>query len=233
MYSHTQRPARRTRGEPRTVELPAPGPVTAIKEQHRKPGRYLIEVGGVPLGPVTAEIIGARGVRVGVLLDAAALEALAESARGLACYDRALGALARRSRSTEELRRWLRQREFEAGQVDAALERLEALGLLDDAAFARGFARSRTVGRGFGARRVTAELARRGVARGVIQQVMAELAEQEGGDEQAALEAVARRRLRSVAALEPLVARRRLTGWLVRRGFGVGDVMRVVRTLLP
>ena len=215
------------------MELPAPGPVTAIKEQHRKPGRYLIEVGGVSMGPVTAEIIGARGVRVGAVLDEALLDALAKSARGLACYDRALGALARRSRSTEELRRWLRQREFEAGQIEAALERLEALGLLDDEAFARGFARSRTVGRGFGARRVTAELARRGVARGVIQEVMAELAEQEGGDERAALEAVARRRLRSVAALEPLVARRRLTGWLVRRGFGVGEVMRVVRTLLP
>ena len=47
---------------------------------------------------------------------------------------------------------------------------------------------------------------------------MAELAEQEGGDERAALQAV---------------ARRRLAGWLVRRGFGVGEVMRVVRELVP
>ena len=125
----------------------------------------------------------------------------------------------------------------------AALDRLTALGLLDDLAFARAFARSRASGKGFGPRRVVAELGRKGVARPVIDQVMRELEsaadeESEGAlsapeREVATVRAAAEKRLRSLSRLEPEVARRRLTGWLVRRGFGVGVASRVARELLP
>ena len=55
--------------------------------------------------------------------------------------------------------------------------------------------------------------------------------EEEGFDEGAACEALAVRRWAAVAALPPDVRRRRLTGFLLRRGFSGGEVQRVVRRL--
>jgi regulatory protein len=236
-----QRPFRRGRGrggeahgEQRdAAPTAAPGPVTAIRELPRRAGRYTIDVGGVPVGPVSAEVIGSLGIRLGATVDEAALLALAAGVRRLACYDQAVAALARRSRASEELRRWLRQREHAAEDIDDALGRLQSLGMLDDEAFARGFVHSRAVGRGFGTRRIAAELARRGAAARIIDGVLAEHREGEDGDEGAALEAAAQRRLRALGKLEPEVARRRLLGWLVRRGFGVGEAGRVVARLMP
>jgi regulatory protein len=225
---------------------PLPGPVTAIREHPRRAGRYTVDVARVPVGPVSVEAIGELGVRVGVELDERALAHLVAAARKATCYDRALDALARRSRSRRDLERWLALREFTAEQIAPAMERLVDLGLLDDAAFARGYARGRLGARGFGPRRVAAELARRGVERSVVDEVLREYAaEQEAAAEgepdaeargvpgaDTALERAARKRVRALTGLEPRVAHQRLTAWLVRRGFGVGESVRVARVVL-
>ncbi|MCL4214344.1 MAG: recombination regulator RecX [Gemmatimonadales bacterium] len=227
-----QRRRERSRELPLT-DLPVEGEVTAIRERPRTPGRYLVEIDGRACGPVSAEILGELSIRVGTHLGPGEVQRLLAGAAEVACHDRALGALARRARSTEELRRWLRTRGFEPAPIERTLDRLTTLGLLDDEAFARGFAHGRATGRMFGARRIAAELARRGVASGVISRVMAELRESTGSDESAAVEAAAARRARSLRALQPEAARRRLTGWLLRRGFGAGEVQRVVRSEFP
>lgn len=218
---------------PAPTEAPAPGPITALREHRRRAGRYVLEVGGVAVGPVSVESIAELGLREGRVLGEAELARAVEASRRVECFDRALDALARRSRSRRDLERWLLQRQQAAADVAAALDRLESLGLLDDLAFARGFAQSRAVGRGFGARRIAAELARKGVARGIIDAALADLREEGGADEGASLDAAAAKRARSLAKLAPEVARRRLVGWLVRRGFGVGEASRVARAHFP
>ena len=222
---------------------PVPGPVTAIREVARRAGRYAVEVAGVAIAPVSVDTIAELKLRVGRVLDAVELARLVEATAMTACYDKALDALARRARSAKDLERWLADREHPRAAISAALDRLTALGLLDDLAFARAFARSRASGKGFGPRRVVAELGRKGVPRPVIDQVMRELEtaadeESDGASsaaerEVATVRVAAEKRLRSLAKLEPEVARRRLTGWLVRRGFGVGVPSRVARELLP
>jgi len=144
-----------------------------------------------------------------------------------------LDALARRSRSGAELRRWLVEREYPAEEVEQVIERLVAGRLLDDLAFARGFANARLgAGRGFGPARVRLELLRRGVARELIDWVLAEHQEDSGVDPAQAVEAAARKRLRSLAGLEPAVAERRLIAWLLRRGFPGGIASQVARRLI-
>ena len=79
---------------------------------------------------------------------------------------------------------------------------------------------------------IAMELSRKGVARPVVDQVLQELAEDEGGgDERSAAEAVAERRLRGMAKLEPEARQRRLYGFLVRRGFAMGVAAEVARRL--
>ncbi|MDQ8145333.1 MAG: regulatory protein RecX [Gemmatimonadota bacterium] len=148
------------------------------------------------------------------------------------CTARAVDALARRAYARVELGQHLLRKGFTEPVVTEALARLADRGYLDDLAYARGFVHSRMTGRAFGPRRVRTELARRGVAPALVDQVLAErAADAESAPEDGALVA-GRRRMGALRGLAPDVARRRLVGWLVRRGFGMGESMRAARQLL-
>jgi regulatory protein len=109
--------------------------------------------------------------------------------------------------------------------VDAILARLEAQGLLDDAAFARQFARSRALCAGASRRFVLAALATRGIDRRVAESAVDEVFADEGADDVTLAARAAQKRLRVLRSLAPDVRRRRLQGYLARRGFG-GDAIR-------
>ena len=87
-------------------------------------------------------------------------------------YDRALDMLEARARAVDELRRLLIKKGEPQPDVDAAIERLRAAGILDDANFARQLARSKALGAGLSRRRIQLELTRRGVARDVSEQAI-------------------------------------------------------------
>ena len=140
-------------------------------------------------------------------------------------YSHALDALSRRDRSTVELQRWLKEREHDPAEIELAIERLTASGLLDDVRYAMSFARSRLLDRKLSKRRVLGELSRRGVARGVAAEAVKAVMEEEGIDEEAGIALVAARKYRSLAKLDPQTAYRRLVGCLARRGYD-GDVVR-------
>ncbi|HVT40269.1 MAG TPA: regulatory protein RecX [Gemmatimonadaceae bacterium] len=142
-----------------------------------------------------------------------------------AAFDKALEAIALRARSVKELERWLAQREHAPEHIAAAVQRLISLDLLNDAEYARSFARSRTLGRGMSRRRVQAELARRGIAREVADVAIGDVMADEAVDEQALVEAAAAKKMRALVELEPEVQRRRLYGFLARQGFP-GDLVR-------
>jgi regulatory protein len=207
--------------------------ITALREHPRRAGRYVIELDGSPFGALSVERIADHALAVGRLVDPALRTKLERAVREVACYDKALDTLARRARSAADLARWLKEKEFTADEIEPAIARLTSLGLLDDLAYARGFARTRLgAGRGFGPRRVAMELGRKGVARDIVESVLRELADEEGGgDERSAAEAVALRRVRGMSKLEPEVRQRRLYGFLVRRGFAMGLSADIARRL--
>ena len=147
-------------------------------------------------------------------------------------YERALDMLEARSRGVTELRRLLiRKGELEA-DVDAAIERLRASGLLDDANFARQLTRSKALGAGMSRRRIAQELAKRGVDRAVTTEAIDEVFEDEGVNEEASIERIARKKLRTMAKLDAPTQRRRLFAFLARRGYDSDDVQRVLRLVL-
>lgn len=216
--------------------------VTEIREHPRKPGRYELSLDGSTRVTVSVELISELSLRVGRTLSAAEHARLDAGARSIACYDKALATLGARARSTADLRRYLRTKEFTDEQILPVIEKLSALGLLDDLAYARSFARSRLApSRGFGPRRVAAELTRKGVSREVAERVLGELADERAAweDEAAArgeslrsaVEEAAAKKLRSLEGLEPAVQQRRLYGFLARRGFSGTEIARAMRLL--
>lgn len=144
------------------------------------------------------------------------------------CHERALRLLAARPRTREELRDRLLRAGFEAADVQDELDRLERVGLLDDARFAREFAEREVGGRLAGSRAVGRALAAKGVARPVIEEVVEAYAR---GDEARAV-ALARSRAPRLAALGPEAAFRRLVSLLSRRGYDPGTSIRAARVAL-
>jgi regulatory protein len=116
--------------------------------------------------------------------------------------------------------------------VDVAIERLVNVGFLDDAAFARQFTRSKGVSGGLSRRRLQQELGRRGVNRETGSEAIETVFTEEGVDEAAAIEKVARKKLRSLTNLDAPTRRRRLYSFLARRGYDSDDIARVLRDLL-
>lgn len=130
-------------------------------------------------------------------------------------HERALRLLAVRPRSRRELQLRLRRAGFEPDQVEDELIRLEAVGLVDDEAFARELAQHHVASRRSGRRAVVGALAAKGVSREVIEEVVAGL----GGEEDERALELARERASRLAELPRDKAFGRLSSVLMRRGY--------------
>ena len=85
----------------------------------------------------------------------------------------AMDYLSRREHTTHELARKLLNKEYEPGEVDAALEKLSAEGLLSDERFVEAFVYHR-MQRGSGPFKIHAELRQKGVSDAMIAQFLDE-----------------------------------------------------------
>jgi regulatory protein len=137
---------------------------------------------------------------------------------------RAVALLARREHSRDELAhklaRYLGEGDDAAG-IDAALDQLEARGMLSDARFAAALVRSR--GERFGTERVTQELRQRGVDPEVARRAVDALKQTEF--ERA--RAVWCRKFGTVARNE--AERARQVRFLTARGFRADVILRIVK----
>lgn len=193
--------------------------MSRVSEHPRKPGRYRVRFADGRAFTVDAESLSALpSMREGTELGEVAVRQLEVSNQFVACFDRGLGMLARARRTEREMQQRLRLREPDPEIVRQAVERLRALGLLDDAEVARAEAASR-FRRGEGAGRIRQSLMQKGVERSVIDAAVREVTEEEEIEEDALCRAAGEKRLRALRSLTPDVQRRRLLGFLVRRGF--------------
>ncbi|MFC0267410.1 regulatory protein RecX [Kushneria aurantia] len=88
-------------------------------------------------------------------------------------HERAIGLLARREYSRAELRERLLRHDHDADEVEATLDCLANDNLQSDARFAEHFVRSR-IGRLQGPRKISAELAARGIDRELVREALDE-----------------------------------------------------------
>ncbi|MGH2681338.1 MAG: regulatory protein RecX [Actinomycetota bacterium] len=144
------------------------------------------------------------------------------------CHERALGLLAVRPRSRRELERRLLAARFEAEEVEDVLTRLEGVGLVDDAAFAKQYAEHRFGNRREGSRAVVQGLRAAGIAPALAEAVSKEASDD---DEERAAE-LARSRASRLAGVAPQKAFARLSSLLMRRGYGPEIARRAARRAL-
>jgi regulatory protein len=140
--------------------------------------------------------------------------------------------LTERARTRRELAQALRRKGVPDEVAHSVLERFDEVGLIDDAAFAGQWVRSRHTRRGLARRAIAVELRRKGVSDEDAGEALAEVDAE--SEERRARELVDRK-LRSLAvgtAEQRAAAGRRLVGMLARKGYGAGVAYRVVKEAL-
>jgi regulatory protein len=172
------------------------------------------------------------GLHVGDPIPSNRMRELEKAGRHWRIRETALAKLARRPHSRSEVARHLLKKGHPAGEVDAVLDELEERGFLDDAAFAESFVRDRIRHRPKGTRALVQELRRKGVGSETASRAVEVGLEAEETDEFTVATRAGSQwaRTQGRATLEALTAgsfseerqkaRRRLYGYLARRGFG-------------
>jgi regulatory protein len=137
--------------------------------------------------------------------------------------------LAAQARTRAELSKALESKQVPLAAAAAVLDRMEAVGLVDDEEFARGWVESRQQRRHLSRAALRRELTAKGVDR---DQIDVALEQVDGDDELEAARSLAAKKSRSMATLEPQVRYRRLAAMLARRGFSSGVIARVTAEAL-
>jgi regulatory protein len=180
---------------------------------------------------VALEALERMGLGVGDLLPSNRRHHLLDADAEAQVRTAALDLLSHRARTRAELRRKLVSKGFRPARVDLCLDRLARRGLLDDRAVASAFVRDRIRHRPRGRARLAQELRAKGVPDSVAREAVEAVLEEEALTDEAlatkVLEGWLKRQgpatLRSLAESAPGPererARRRLHGYLARRGF--------------
>ena len=111
----------------------------------------------------------------------------------------------------------------------SVLDRFTDVGLVDDAAYAEAWVRSRHRSRGLATPVLRRELEQRGVGAELVATALSQL---DPDDERAAARRLVERKAPVTAALPRDVRLRRLTAMLARKGYGAGVAFSVVREVI-
>lgn len=195
------------------------GQITALRVQKRNRNRVNVYLDGRFAFGLAA--IEAARLRVGQVLSDEEIARLRQRDSVEHAADRALDLLSYRPRTEAELRQRLTEK-YDEETVAAVMERMRRSGLVDDQEFARYWIQNRLQHNPRGAIALRHELLQKGVDESVIEEALA------GYDEEEAALRAAEMALPKLKGLSPDVLRRRLTEYLLRRGFSYGIVQPIV-----
>jgi len=204
--------------------------LTGLAPDPHRPDYRLVEVDRGRFASLPAAALTGLDLVVGGEIAPLVVERLHALADIEAAHRAALRAIARRAHARVDLRRRLLQKQHPAAAVDPALDRLSAAGLLNDVQFAVDYAAAKAR-RGRGPARLVRDLQAQGVERRVAEEAVRTSLAAEGVDPAEAVRALAVKRAKQLAGLPPVVRKRRLVAFLVRRGFDGGEIREVVESL--
>ncbi|GIM47880.1 hypothetical protein DNHGIG_34290 [Collibacillus ludicampi] len=201
--------------------------ITAIKAERSSHDRVCVFINGDPVLRVRREVVVKAKLRVGQVLSSEELDALrAEEQLGFA-KDLAIKYLAARPRSAYQLRVYLVRKGFSEAVIQQVFQFLSEYGYVDDKRYAEGFVRSRLQDRPRSERMLRFELQQKGIADEVIDEVLASACV----DDQKTALALARARLAKMRDVDERVLTRRLGSFLARRGYRMGTIQEILRTI--
>lgn len=201
--------------------------ITKLERQKRHPKRLSVFLDGEFAFGADEEVVAQLGLAVDQRVEPETICEVIEREEEHKVREKALRYLSFRNRSVKELRTFLLGKGYDPEVVSRTLTRLEEVGLLDDRAFAKAWVEGRVKAKGMGERLLECELRQKGVKKEIIHKAMEGL----GPEEERAI-TLARARLERMQGLDKETAKRRLVGFLQRRGFTGGVVFDVIQKII-
>jgi regulatory protein len=205
---------------PRAAEA---GKIASVTSAGRGGRRVEITMESGTTYTVDSNVAYDAGIAPNLAMEQADVQALLDADDLLAAKQVATRQLSYRPRSISELRQTLGQRGFGRQIIDQVIERFSELGYLDDADFARRWIQTREQLAPRGTRLLKQELRQKGIDTDLADEALADA----DLDELDAATRIAERRLPKMTGLDRDTQRRRLAGYLERRGFS-HDVVRQI-----
>jgi regulatory protein len=137
-------------------------------------------------------------------------------------YQQAMLFLSYRARSLKEIRQNLKKHEYSEGVIEDTLERLRTAGLANDNEFARAWVENRNTFRPRSKKALAIELRQKGLDDEAIQASLSAV------DEEALAYETGLKRANRLAGLEQVEFRKKLSEFLIRRGFSYSVVASAV-----
>jgi regulatory protein len=199
------------------------GVVTALEVQKRNKQRVNVYLDGEYA--FSLPIDEAAKLRKGQPLSEADIRVMQDEDDRQRAVDSAARFLSYRPRSTHEVRQNLARKGIDSAVIDAAVERLLALGYLDDAAFAAFWVRERCAFKPIARRALRHELRQKGIADSVIDEALAQV------DENETVYRAAEAQARKLRGSTRQAFEAKLSGFLQRRGFSYSDIRTAIQQL--
>ncbi len=199
------------------------GTITALEVQQRNKERVNIYLDGDYA--FSLALIEAAKLKKGQNLTEDDIRSLRDDDEINKAIDRAVRFLAYRPRSVAEVRQNLAGKHVPEAAIETTIERLNAMGYLDDAAFARYWVENRDTFKPRGAVALRYELRQKGIADDIIETTLADLDTTDAAFRAAQEKA---RRLRGLSRRE---FQTKLGSFLQRRGFDYATTQDVLQQL--
>lgn len=199
------------------------GKITALTRQKRNPERvnvYLDDKFAFGLAAITA-----ASLRIGQILSPEEIERLQGADLEEKAKNVAIRYIEYRPRSIAETRQHLQKKEYPDDVIERVIERLAAVELLNDAAFARYWVEQREAFKPRSKMALQMELRQKGIERALIETAVAEV------DEIAAAHQAVQSKVQRFRQLPEFEFKQKLGGFLQRRGFNY-DIIREVTEAL-
>ena len=195
--------------------------ITALKIQKRNKNRVSVYLDGEYAFGLTKIVAG--WLKVGQELTEEKIEELKEKDNNEIAFQKALNFLSYRPRSEDEVRKNLKKHGYQEEVIEDILERLRQGQLVDDASFAQMWVENRSEFRPRGRRALRMELRKKGISDDIIDPSLEHL------DEEQLAYRAASKQIRKYRNLEWPVYRKKMSGFLARRGFDYGIISIIIK----
>jgi len=196
--------------------------ITALSVQKRNPNRVNVYLDGEFSFGLTRLV--AAWLKVGQELSDAKIDKLLKDDSHEVVFQKIMHYLSYRPRTEKEIRQHMQKSDYEPELIEAVVDQMKEKGLINDLHFAQTWVDNRIMHRPRGHKALALELQQKGIERGAIDEVLAEM-----GDEKETALTAARKYVHRLSVEDWTVFRVKLSAFLGRRGFNYETISETVR----
>ena len=204
--------------------------ITDIQVQKKHPSRRSIFLDGEFFCGVSEEVAVKFNLKAGTEIDEDKLKELIQEEELSKAKNYVYRILARRIYTGKEIRDKLIERGYIDTVIQEVIATMERYGYVNDEVYAEEWIQSRMKSKPKGKIALRQELARKGIDKSIIENALGQAFD--GSSESDMALELAQRKISSYSRDEPAVARRKLQGFLLRRGFGYEAVKDAIEQVM-